>query len=728
MVSSSHSCKLTDAHFDSTAWEKICAALAADSSVDTSGLTNRQLMNTFQGLWNLADEHLGLNSKEAIKPKIPSFVLRDYRLIDGTVYHMLKFILNQKVVQQIRRFEWQNATKHQQYLDIYHEMRDMLRSSGHFRSISVYFEYVNVTPAEQDVVKFFAARIAEKREDAHLIVADDLSDMPKSDSNSADREEEDEEFVRTISKSEKTRTVHWWYHPDSYNSVVANGELELDDDLVEADSIVAVDDPSNMVPRRVTRRFLADSMKFREWMNPLDYETELPVPSTDVLPAELVSKYAEIEEAERPVKRMKVSSDLRNESVSRIDEAEDEHMEDVAARLQNTEPVMTVSVPSYADWFSLENVHECEKQALPMFFDRSSATRTPEIYVQYRNEMVRLFRCRPDRYLSLSFVRRFLRGDVVMLSRIFAFLEKWGIINHAVDIPKVPVTVSDRSYVSKVVSDHPDGLLPKTSLSFSGLPPVLADSHKLAPADVFPNMMSQAAAFAGVNVEDPDWTPQETLSLLQAIEKYGDAWSQVAAEVGTKTKEQCVAHFLRLPIEDSYLAQYDRNASSLRDDLAFLGSANPIMVMLAFLRDNVDEKVAAEAAKELSAALSDPSKKAATESVRHNVGIMVSASMRKALELAVHEEREIAKCAMRLVELQMRKVHALSKTFQNLDKHVHNDYDRLDRARQQLMRDRFLLSRDKMQLLPVQSSIMTDTPPAAQVFSQKVPQPGGPVV
>ena len=51
-----------------------------------------------------------------------------------------------------------------------------------------------------------------------------------------------------------------------------------------------------------------------------------------------------------------------------------------------------------------------------------------------------------------------------------------------------------------------------------------------------------------------DWTDQETYLLLEAIDKYGDRWARVAEHVRTKTREQCVMHFCRLPIETPYLA------------------------------------------------------------------------------------------------------------------------------------------------------------------------------
>ncbi|KAG6554229.1 hypothetical protein Mapa_004145 [Marchantia paleacea] len=49
------------------------------------------------------------------------------------------------------------------------------------------------------------------------------------------------------------------------------------------------------------------------------------------------------------------------------------------------------------------------------------------------------------------------------------------------------------------------------------------------------------------------WSDQETLLLLEALELYGDNWSEIAEHVATKSKAQCILHFIRLPIEDPFL-------------------------------------------------------------------------------------------------------------------------------------------------------------------------------
>ena len=58
--------------------------------------------------------------------------------------------------------------------------------------------------------------------------------------------------------------MHWWYSPDSYDS------------HIPAETAPEEAEPDRKVrgPWKVYLRWLQDSAKFNEWMNPIDYETE----------------------------------------------------------------------------------------------------------------------------------------------------------------------------------------------------------------------------------------------------------------------------------------------------------------------------------------------------------------------------------------------------------------------------------------------------------------------
>lgn len=84
----------------------------------------------------------------------------------------------------------------------------------------------------------------------------------------------------------------------------------------------------------------------------------------------------------------------------------------------------------------------------------------------------------------------------------------------------------------------------------------------------------------------------------QGLEMYKDDWNKVSEHVGSRTQDECILHFLRLPIEDPYL---EDNSSSLGplayQPIPFSQAGNPVMSTVAFLASVVDPRVASAAAK-----------------------------------------------------------------------------------------------------------------------------------
>ena len=127
--------------------------------------------------------------------------------------------------------------------------------------------------------------------------------------------------------------------------------------------------------------------------------------------------------------------------------------------------------------------------------------------------------------------------------------------------------------------------------------------------------------------------------LLEGLERHGEKWTEVADHVGTKTAEECVRRFARLPIEDAFVEDVDpatrargagRGAGNVgktfddeivgewgalgvpdpnaaaKDDIVtpFAGAPNPVMANVAFLATCVGPRVAAAAARAALAYLS----------------------------------------------------------------------------------------------------------------------------
>lgn len=234
-----------------------------------------------------------------------------------------------------------------------------------------------------------------------------------------------------------------------------------------------------------------------------------------------------------------------------------------------------------------------------------------------RNFMVDTYRLNPTEYITSTACRRNLAGDVCAIMRVHAFLEQWGLINYQVDADSRPTPMGPPPTSHfHILSDTPSGLQPvnppktpqpsaaKTLLDLDRAQDVKREGtdHLSAFGLKLDQYVKKPAVLRNKNAASltRDWTEQETLLLLEGLEMYKDDWNKVCEHVGTRTQDECILHFLRLPIEDPYLE--DPEAGGALGPLAyqpipFSKSGNPIMSTVAFLASIVDPRVAAAAAK-----------------------------------------------------------------------------------------------------------------------------------
>lgn len=73
----------------------------------------------------------------------------------------------------------------------------------------------------------------------------------------------------------------------------------------------------------------------------------------------------------------------------------------------------------------------------------------------------------------------------------------------------------------------------------------------------------------------------------------------MAGHVGTRTQDECILHFLRLPVEDPYLEESSpcHLGPLAYQPTPFSQQGNPVMSTVAFLASVVDPRVAAAAAR-----------------------------------------------------------------------------------------------------------------------------------
>ncbi|RKP39359.1 hypothetical protein BJ085DRAFT_12527, partial [Dimargaris cristalligena] len=246
------------------------------------------------------------------------------------------------------------------------------------------------------------------------------------------------------------------------------------------------------------------------------------------------------------------------------------------------------------------------------------------------------------------------------------------------------------------------------------------------------------------------WTDQETLLLLEGIEMFDHDWFRIADHVGTRTREQCISHFLQLPIEDPYLETSMAQLGPLQyqHNLPFSQANNPVMSVVAFLASNVNPGVAAAAAqsalKQLAEeAASNKKAKSSTDSKEAPVAgggdtamdttadgetkepgqsettstqpppgeketsttdgaapgftqdaltrastAALGAAASKAQVLANYEDRQIETLVHQAIELQLKKMELKMREFEDLETLVRNQQQELENERLRLVQER----------------------------------------
>jgi SWI/SNF related-matrix-associated actin-dependent regulator of chromatin subfamily C len=123
---------------------------------------------------------------------------------------------------------------------------------------------------------------------------------------------------------------------------------------------------------------------------------------------------------------------ILDDSSRRQPEAQDPPLPDTPLQPLPRLPQITIppgTIPASATWFSFDKIHKIERDALPEFFRGTKPSKTPEVYMKYRNFIITLYRMNPRNYLSATSCRRNLAGDACAIIRVHAFLEHWGLIN-----------------------------------------------------------------------------------------------------------------------------------------------------------------------------------------------------------------------------------------------------------------------------------------------------------
>lgn len=348
-------------------------------------------------------------------------------------------------------------------------------------------------------------------------------------------------------------------------------------------------------------------------------------------------------------------------------------MED-SVMIEEPEYKYPILIPSHSTWFKVSQINDIEKRSLPEFFDGKSTTKTSEIYQEYRNYMVKTFREHPNKYLTATSCRKALPGDVTTVMRVHAFLEHWGLINYGVAPAKVTESGDETILVHESLKQPSIEKL----ISLTPVPPLVPKDFQSPPI-----------------VQNIEWTQEEVMKLLKAIESYNDDWTKISQFVGTKSKEECLMYFLRMPIEDEFLTNNVKTDVEQKTDepLPFSDTLNPIMQTIAFLASSVDPSIAASAAqsalKELENIQSgSQSLDISKLDLKTISATAIGASAVKAKLLAQKEEREIQRLIAYVLEKQMKKLEIKLKSLDHLEKLMTKERQQIEENTKKLQEEK----------------------------------------
>lgn len=356
-----------------------------------------------------------------------------------------------------------------------------------------------------------------------------------------------------------------------------------------------------------------------------------------------------------------------------------------------------VVVPSTAAWYRDEAVSSIERHSLPEFFDGSSQTKTPETFLHMRNLIVSLFREQPGLHLSVTECRRHLAADVGSVMRLHQFLEHWGLINYNAS-SNVAVASASRS---GVVLDGPS-----------------AASVRAAAASARPATGTSLPLRASMASGGGDWTPQQTMALLDALEQLGDgsSWDEVATAVG-RPIEDCIGHFLALPIEEPYAlealppptaaplraAEAARAAAADPAVSVAAAASDPTLCQLALLAAAVGavaEPAAPRGEAGRAAVDATATVDATVTSLRAAARAALLSVQSRAAQLEQEESGQMVSLLATAVDTQLRRMEIKLVQLDEMQSLLQREREQLDRMRHQVYADRISLEQRRSSTAP----------------------------
>ena len=262
-------------------------------------------------------------------------------------------------------------------------------------------------------------------------------------------------------------------------------------------------------------------------------------------------------------------------------------------------------------WFSPDFVSDIERAQLVLFGVSEG------LYFDLRTQIIDAYNADPSKYLSVRQAREATGfGEVGVLTKVWAFLDFWGIINFHSDPSTAP-------RYSKKLIDYPIGL-PAEKLRkvvccccqaeclFSAFA-LKREAAPLVPLHQIEGARFCAAciharryplffdrnSFAEIDVTLPgtvtkDFSEEETMKLMEGVDRYGSDWESVAKLVGGgKTAAQCLLHFVQIPMHiDTHMEAFGGTTQRIVPTKnPFRNETSPILQLVKTICETVPEPI-----------------------------------------------------------------------------------------------------------------------------------------
>eukprot|EP00055_Hartaetosiga_balthica_P016239 m.101425 g.101425 ORF g.101425 m.101425 type:complete len:1017 (+) comp9062_c7_seq14:495-3545(+) len=242
-----------------------------------------EMMTLTLNIWGFMEEHL---NTEGVITKFPARFFFPKKgdckaLVDiiGTAFKM-------KHEKNMRRFDFDSSSPHHS-MEILLEIDRVLKEKGHFTTPTIYFEK-SITNKQKtqltNIAKRHGCEIATQQGDATHIIVNYPSEDPSEGPN---------EWVRPVRKYGSFCVAHFWYFPDSYNTILRKKDVDGDVEEFQPKPFY-----------NVNAYWLVHTDKYNEFMNEDDYEED----AVAVSPSEETSTTVEEETQAVPLKNRRASS------------------------------------------------------------------------------------------------------------------------------------------------------------------------------------------------------------------------------------------------------------------------------------------------------------------------------------------------------------------------------------------------------------------------------------